>query len=265
VSGIELSGVGVAVGRFTLLRDVSLTVRPGEWLGVIGPNGAGKSTLLRAIAGLVPAVGRVEIGGENGSRLARRARARLVALVPQAPLVPVGMTVRDYVLLGRTPHLSLLVMERPGDHAVVNEVLERLGLIALAARSVDTLSGGEQQQVFIARALAQQTGILLLDEPTTSLDIGHQQQVLDLVDELRHDRGLAVITTMHDLTLAGQYPDRLALLAGGTVVASGPPELVLTEENLAAYYDVAVRLLHGPDGLVVVPVRARPRTKGATA
>jgi iron complex transport system ATP-binding protein len=265
MAGVALSGVGVSIGRASLLRDVSLTVRPGEWLGVIGPNGAGKSTLLRAIAGLVRSVGNIEVGGEDSARLGRRGRARLVALVPQAPVVPAGMTVGDYVMLGRTPHLNLLVMERPGDHAVVREVLEQLDLVALSTRAVDTLSGGEQQRVFIARALAQQTGILLLDEPTTSLDIGHQQDVLDLVDRLRHDRGLAVITTMHDLTLAGHYPDRLALLAGGEVVASGPPEVVLTEDNLARHYDVEVRLLHSPEGLVVVPVRARPRAKGATA
>lgn len=264
MSGVELASVGVTIGRTTLLRDVSLVVRPGEWLGIIGPNGAGKSTLLRAIAGLVPVTGRVELDGVDGSRLGRRARAKAVAMVPQAPVVPDGMIVRDYVMLGRTPHLGLLVTERPGDHLIVDEVLDQLELVTFATRPVDTLSGGEQQRVFIARALAQQTGVLLLDEPTTSLDVGHQQDVLELVDRLRHDRGFAVITSMHDLTLAGQYPDRLALLASGRIVASGPAEHVLTEENLASHYDVVVRLLHGPDGLVVVPVRTRPRAQGAT-
>ncbi|HEV8297549.1 MAG TPA: ABC transporter ATP-binding protein [Acidimicrobiales bacterium] len=256
MTGLLAKDVSVRLDGNLLLDRVSLRVEPAEWLGVIGPNGAGKSTLLRAVAGLVACTGRVELCGEPLDSLAPRARAQRVALVPQVPLVPAGITVADYVLLGRTPHLGRFAFERRSDLDVVSTVLDALDLQRFAGRRVDSLSGGERQRALLGRALAQEAPILLLDEPTTSLDIGHQQDVLELIDELRRTRNLAVVTTMHDLTLAGRYPHRLLLLANGVVITSGPSDNVLTEEHLAQHYGASVRILRDEHGIIVVPYRA---------
>jgi len=169
--------------------------------------------------------------------------------------VPPGMTVFDYVLLGRTPYISPLGRESAADLKVAEQQLTRLGLIGFADRALQTLSGGERQRVFLARALAQGATVLLLDEPTSALDIGHQQDVLELVDELRRDHGLTVLSTMHDLIIAGEYADHMVLLAAGKVVAAGTPRQVLTGDNLARYYGAHVTVLDGPAGPLVVPVR----------
>jgi len=248
-------GVSVAIDGARLLEGVDLEVAEGEWVSVIGPNGAGKTTLVRAVAGLAPAGGIVELSGRRVGAMSTRQRSQTVALVPQNPVVPAGMTVVDYVLLGRTPHIPLFGVEGPADLAAAREVLEQLELTSLADRRLETLSGGELQRTFLARALAQAAPLLLLDEPTTSLDVGRQQEVLDLVDDLRTSRRLTVVSTMHDLTLAGQYADRLVMLAGGRVVASGSAEAVLTEAHVARYYGARVRVLHEPGGIVVLPVR----------
>jgi iron complex transport system ATP-binding protein len=249
----------VRIGGRALVDDVTIEVGAGEWVSVLGPNGAGKSTLLRALAGLVRVEGEVLLGGRPLGSLGRRERARTIALVPQDPVIPAGVNVADYVLLGRTPHLPLLGTERPADLDLVRGVLGQLELTEFAGREVETLSGGERQRVLLARALAQTAPVLLLDEPTTALDVGHQQEVLELVDSLRREQWLAVLTTMHDLTIAGQYADRLVLLDRGRVVAEGPPDEVLTEERLARLFGAEVRVVRTPDGLVVVPRRAPGR------
>ncbi len=210
------------------------------------------------MCGLVRGTGTLEIGGRSAASMSRRDRARLVALVPQAPTVPAGITVADYVLLGRTPHLSPLGVEGPGDLAAVHAALARLDLLGFAERVLSTLSGGERQRVFIARALAQGAPVLLLGEPTTALDVGHQQQVLELVEQLRHEQGLTVLTTMHDLTLAGQYADRLVLLDAGRVVRTGSATEVLTEDNVRRYYGASVRVVSADGRPVVVPARSLP-------
>jgi iron complex transport system ATP-binding protein len=245
----------VALEGATILHDIVLDVRPAEWLAVIGPNGAGKSTLLRALAGLVAVEGSVTIDGDRIDMLKPRARARRVALVPQTPIIPPAITVVDYVMLGRTPHIGLLGVETRSDLDVVADVMALLDLMPFARRRIETLSGGERQRVLLARALAQQAPVLLLDEPTSALDIGHQQEVLELVDHLRTTRELTVVTTMHDLTLAGRYADRLLLLAGGESVVTGTRDEVLTEEHISQHYGAAVRILHDEHGLVVVPSR----------
>jgi iron complex transport system ATP-binding protein len=254
-TAVDISAVSVVLDGYRALEEVSLTVAAGEWLTVIGPNGAGKSTLLRAVAGLVPHTGRIALFGVALGRLPRRQRARLVAFVPQAPVVPPGMAVLDYVLLGRTPYIKPLGRESAADLAAVDVVLGRLDLAGFAHRRLESLSGGERQRVFLARALAQGATLLLLDEPTTALDIGHQQEVLELVDRLRRDSGLTVITTMHDLSIAGEYADRLVLLAGGHIVAAGEPRDVLTEPLLAEHYRARVTVVDGAHGPLVVPVR----------
>jgi iron complex transport system ATP-binding protein len=254
-AALEIADVAVALGGTPILHGVSMTVAAGEWLTIIGPNGAGKSTLLRAVGGAVPYGGTISLLGRPVGQLRRRDRARLVATVPQNPVVPPGMTVLDYVLLGRTPYIRPLARESRHDLDVVDGVLCRLDLLGLADRPLETLSGGERQRVFLGRALAQGATLLMLDEPTSSLDIGHQQEVLDLVDELRRDRGLTVVATMHELSIAGEYADRMVLLSRGRVEAVGTPAQVLTEDALARHYGARVRVLDGEQGPLIIPVR----------
>jgi iron complex transport system ATP-binding protein len=253
---VEIRDVGVDLDGNEIVRGVSLSVAAGEWVTVIGPNGAGKSTLLRAIAGLVRFRGGIELFGQASEALSRRQRARLVAMVPQDPVVPPGMVVLDYVLLGRTPYIPPLGRESAADLVAVDEALTRLDLTRFAGRRLESLSGGERQRVFLARALAQGATLLLLDEPTTALDIGHQQEVLELVDRLRRDGPLTVLATMHDLSIAGEFADRMVLLANGRVIAAGPPREVLTERLLAEHYRARVRVIEGDHGPLVVPVRS---------
>jgi iron complex transport system ATP-binding protein len=256
VPAVDVSGLRVTLGGTGILHGIDLTVAAGEWVTVIGPNGAGKSTLLRAVGGLLPCTGTVSLFGTPIARLRRKDRARVVATVVQSPVVPTGMAVLDYVLLGRTPYIPALGRESATDVAAVLAVLSQLDLTGFAGRQLATLSGGERQRVFLARALAQGATLLLLDEPTSALDIGHQQEVLELVDQLRRDRGLTVVATMHDLSIAGEYADRMVLLADGRLAAAGPPREVLTEELLARHYKARVRVIDGGHGPLVVPVRA---------
>jgi iron complex transport system ATP-binding protein len=253
---VEVRGLVVELDRVRILHGLDLTVTVGEWVTVIGPNGAGKSTLLRAVGGLLPSANAISLFGTASSRLRRRERARLVATVAQSPVVPPGLAVFDYVLLGRNPYIPPLGRESAADLAAVGEVLASLDLSGFAHRRLETLSGGERQRVFLARALAQGAPLLLLDEPTAALDIGHQQEVLELVDELRRERALTVVATMHDLSVAGEYAERLVLLDAGKVAAAGPPREVLTEELLARHYRARVKVIDGEHGPLVVPVRA---------
>jgi iron complex transport system ATP-binding protein len=262
---LALSQVTVVLDGVTIVEGIDLAVASGEWVTIIGPNGAGKSTLLRAVAGELPSRGRISLDGVAADSLRRRERARRVATVAQSPVVPVGMTVLDYVLLGRTPHIPTLGRESAADLAIVRDIVGRLDLVRFVGRAMQTLSGGERQRVFLARALAQGAPLLLLDEPTSALDIGHQQEVLELIDALRHENGLTVLTTMHDLSVAGEYADRLVLLDRGRLVADGTPAEVLTEELLSQHYCARLRVIPGEHGPLVVPVRSGPRAAGGNA
>ncbi len=252
---IAIDAVSVAYNGTRVIDDLSLEVADGAWTGLIGPNGAGKTTLLRAIAGLVEFGGRIRLGDDLVGTVNRRRLARLVAYVPQRPFIPQATTVTDYVLMGRTPYIPYLGVESRSDLEVVADVLERLALEPFAIRTLGSLSGGELQRAILARALAQQAPVLLLDEPTSALDVGHQQQVLELLDSLRRHSELTVITTMHDLTLAGQFADTLVLLSEGRVIATGAPDHVLEEETINRHYDASVRVIHEGDGILVVPTR----------
>jgi iron complex transport system ATP-binding protein len=253
---IALEGVSVRRGERTVVRDVTFGVGPGEWVCVIGPNGAGKSTLLSALAGLVRFTGRVELGGRPLGALSRKERARSIALVAQQPVIPAALRVADYVLLGRAPHLGPFGAEGADDVVVVRRVLERLDLWWAAGRRLDALSGGELQRVVLGRALAQEAPVLLLDEPTTGLDLGHQQRVLELVASLRRTDGLTVVSAMHDLTIAGQFAERFVLLDDGSVVVDGPRGEVLRPDVIERHYGARVRVLVGDDGsAIVVPIR----------
>jgi iron complex transport system ATP-binding protein len=256
MSAIRIDGLVVELGDRRILDGIDLDVADSSWVSIVGPNGAGKTTLVRTVAGLVkPHAGRVEVDGVPTHALRARARARLLALVPQAPVIPVGVSVLDYALLGRTPHVSYFGRETAADVAECHTMLERLGVAELAGRPVETLSGGERQRVVLARALLQSAPIVLLDEPTTALDIGHQQDVLELVDHLRRERGIGVITTLHDLTLASRYADRLLLLVDGRTEAEGTATEVLTDEHLSRFYGAQVTVLCVDDGIVIVPRR----------
>ena len=255
---VAIDAVTVRFGRDAALTELSEQVGEGEWVGLIGPNGAGKTSLLRALARLVPYSGSIRVRGRETSALSHKALARLVAYVPQHPELPPDMTVGSYVLLGRTPHIRYFGVESASDRRVCAELLDSLKLSDMAGRPLGTLSGGELQRSVLARALAQEAPVLVLDEPTSALDLGRRVDALELVDALRRRRHLTVVSAMHDLTLAGQFADRLVLLHRGRSVVTGPPGEVLTEEALVAHFDTNVRVLHSEEGdLVVVPVRSR--------
>lgn len=246
---ISWSDVEVAYGSRRVLGPVSVQIAEGEWVGLIGPNGAGKSTMLKTAVEAAPFRGTISLHGQD------RRPGLDVAWMPQRPHLPDAMGVADYVMLGRTPHLGYLNAETKHDLEVVQAALEKLDLSEFARRPLGTLSGGEAQRAVLARALAQEAPVLLLDEPTASLDPGHAVEVLDVVDDLRVGEGLTVVAAAHDLTLAGRYADRLLLLDGGLIVAEGTPGEVLTEERLTAHYGAGIRVIEDRDGPIVVPLR----------
>lgn len=252
--------VTVDLGRRRIVDGVDLRVDAGQWLSVIGPNGAGKSTLLRALLGLVPHGGSISVDGDDVGAMTRRERARRLAYLPQSPATPEGMRVLDYVLLGVNPRLARGVWPGEAEGAEAQAALGQFGLGDLASRWVSSLSGGERQLALVARALVQRARTLILDEPTTALDIGHQVEVLDAVDDLRRRNGVTVIATMHDLGLAGEHADHMLLLAGGRVVAGGRPAEVLDPVLIGRHYGASVDVIVHDGRHVVVPLR-RNETK----
>ena len=259
MTNLRFDHVGAEFDGCPVLIDLNVRIETGEWLGVIGPNGAGKTTLLRACAGNVAYTGAITIGDADQRTMRRRALARSIAHMPQRPLVPEGMRVVDYVALGRTPHISYLGTESAHDLEVVAQVIERLDLAMYVNRPLGSLSGGELQRAVLAQALAQEASVLLLDEPTSALDLGHQWAVLELVDELRRERGLTVIAAMHDLGLVGQFCERVLLLDQGATIAYGSPVDVLTAERISTLYGAPVRVDVDAHGRVsVTPIRSAP-------
>ncbi|MEM7287186.1 MAG: ABC transporter ATP-binding protein [Actinomycetota bacterium] len=257
-AAVEATGVEVRLGTHQALRGVDVSVPTGSWTSIIGPNGAGKTTLLRVIAGLQrQEAGHVRILDEDAAGIGVRGRAQRMALMPQTPNIPPRMRVIDYVLLGRTPHLGAGLKTGPRDLEVVERTLAAVDLESFAGRRVDQLSGGERQRVVIARALAQEAPILLLDEPTTALDVGHQQDVLETVDRVRSELGVTVLATMHDLGLAAQYSDTMTLLVDGAVVSRGAPRAVLDPKTLSAAYGADLDVTDDDGQLIVVPRRRR--------
>ena len=255
---IAFESVTVRYDSIPALSDLTEQIGSGEWVGIIGPNGAGKTTLLRAVARLLPHDGTIRVDGVRVSSLSPKRLARLVAYVPQQPELPPDMTVGQYVLLGRTPHIGYFGVETAEDRSVCGDLLKSLDLAAMAERRLSTLSGGELQRLVLARALAQQAPVLLLDEPTSALDLGRRVEALELVDSLRRERGLTVLSALHDLTLAGQFADRLILLGEGRAVAIGKPDEVLTEEALGRHFGASVRVMRSDAGdLIVIPQRVR--------
>jgi iron complex transport system ATP-binding protein len=257
MSLLAMEGTSFRYGPRTVLDRVDLAVAAGEMLGLIGPNGAGKSTLVRLLAGIErPAEGIIRLDGRPLAAWSRAERARRVALVPQDPRVEFPYTVLEVVLMGRSPHLSALALPGRRDLEIARAALARLEVDALEARRMDELSGGERQRVFLARALAQEPAVLLLDEPTTHLDLRHQTQLHDVARARCREAGVAVLTVLHDLNLAAAYCDRVVLLAGGRVVREGAPVDVLEPATLERAFGTRVwvgrhEITHAP---VVLPV-----------
>ena len=258
---LTASGVSFSYRSAFALRDVSVSVADGSFTGLLGPNGCGKTTLLKLLSGvLTPREGSVTLDGAPLSTLSRRAIARRVAIVPQETHPAFDYTALEMVLMGRHPHLGAFQLEGPRDLEIAHEALAATGTLPLAHRSYMTLSGGEKQRVVIASALAQQPQILLLDEPTASLDLGYQLEVASLLARLNRERGVTMVVATHDLNLAAATCETLVLMRAGQVVAHGPTREVLTAENVRRLYDVDadVRLHERAGHLTVVPMgRAR--------
>ena len=230
-----------------MLKDVSFALEPGGFLGVIGPNGSGKSTLVRAMTRLLPLrAGRVGILGTELTRLSRRQLARDVAVVPQRSHIPFKFTVEQVVWMGRSPHLGRLRPAAGRDVAAVTNALEGADVAGLRSRFVDELSGGEFQRVIIARALAQEPKVLLLDEPTSHLDINHTADIFDLLRRLNREQALTVMCISHDLNAAALYAQRLLLMANGQVLAEGPPDQIITETNIRMAYGATTIVRKSP-------------------
>jgi iron complex transport system ATP-binding protein len=245
---LEIQSLYVSYGTKTVLEDISLNVYKGEVVALIGPNGAGKTSLIRAASGVLPPrAGRVCVLGQDITHLPPHLRATRLAVVPQARLLPANFTVYETVLLGRTPYLSWIGKPDRKDSAQVTWALERTDTLELANRLIGELSGGEQQRVLLARALAQDTPILLLDEPTAHLDLRHQAGLLNLVQELAREQHLAVLMALHDLNLVALYSDRVALLVDGRLRTTGSPHEVLTPAHLIESYQVSLSVTVHPE------------------
>jgi iron complex transport system ATP-binding protein len=251
---IRASDLTAGYGDRTVLHGVSIEVHAGELLAIVGPNGAGKSTLLRVLSGaLRPWSGTVELEGRRLDEYDRRAIARRLAMVAQENLVAFRFTVLEIVLMGRAPHLGAFHFETRHDLEIAYAALERFDLIGLARRPIQELSGGERKRVFLARALAQDPHVALLDEPTAFLDLRHVAEIFARLRELRLERGLAVIATLHDLNAAALHADRVLLMKDGAVAGYGTPDEVFTAENLRAVYETEVHIGRNPaNGAITV-------------
>lgn len=262
---LRAQGVSLAYGDHLVVDDLSLTVPAGQLTVVVGPNACGKSTLLRALGRVLrPRSGTVVLDGQSIVRLPTREVARRLALLPQAPLVPEGICVGELVARGRSPHQSMLRTWSAQDADAVDRALQATGTAELVDRPVDELSGGQRQRVWIAMALAQDTDLLLLDEPTTFLDVAHQVDVLDLLARLNREHGRTVVVVLHDLNLACRYATHVVAMRDGQVVAAGPPDEVITAERVAQVFGLAAVVF--PDPVTGTPLAvpaarpARPET-----
>jgi iron complex transport system ATP-binding protein len=244
---LELERISFKYGEKRVLQDVTLTVAKGEFFGILGPNGSGKSTLLNLIDGIrLPCEGEIRLKGIAPGKMQRKDVARLVAVVPQEASWVFPLTVEEVVLMGRTPHIGRLAFESERDLAVARSAMDATDILPFAARLMDALSGGERQRVLIARALAQEPEVILLDEPTSSLDIAHQIRTFDLIRALSRSTGLTVVSVTQDMNLASLYCDRIALLQEGRLHSLGRPGEVLTESNISEVYRVNVVVDHHP-------------------
>ena len=268
---LSAEGLTLSYGDRTIVEGLDLVIPPGRITAIVGANGCGKSTLLRALARLIsPREGQVILDGKALHGRATKEIARTLGLLPQSPIAPEGIAVADLVGRGRHPHQKLLARWSSHDYEVVAQALAATGIEDLADRSVDELSGGQRQRAWIAMSLAQETDILLLDEPTTFLDVAHQVEVLDLLTDLNRDRGTTIVMVLHDMNLAARYADHLFALRSGRVVASGAPGEVMTGELIREVFDLDALVVPDPvSGAPIVLPRGRhhvsPRVPVAAA
>jgi iron complex transport system ATP-binding protein len=247
VQSFSIETLSAGYGEASILQDLDLAVPPGKITVIVGANACGKSTLLRTMSRLLsPTGGHVLLDGKSVHRTPPKELARRMGLLPQSPIAPEGITVADLVSRGRHPHQGLFSRWTQKDDQAVETALDATRIAELAERPVDELSGGQRQRVWIAMALAQQTEILLLDEPTTFLDINHQVEVLDLLTDLNHTRGTTIVMVLHDLNLAARYADHLVAMSAGRIHIAGAPELVLTEENVRQVFGLESRIITDP-------------------
>jgi iron complex transport system ATP-binding protein len=245
---LKIKNLSVYYGIRQVLKDIDLEVNSGEIVALIGPNGAGKSTLIRSISGVVPnRAGLIEVNGVNITSLSSMDRARRIAVVPQAVAMPPAFTAWETVLLGRTPHLNFLGQTSARDEELARHALEQVDASHLAERRMDEISGGEQQRVLLARSLAQDTPILLMDEPTAHLDLPHQINLLKLISWQAKEKKLSVLVALHDLNLASLFADRIAVVQGGLLCVAGDPKETLTSEILRSVYHMPVHVLAHPE------------------
>jgi iron complex transport system ATP-binding protein len=253
---LSIENVSVRYGAHTAVSGVSVEIAAGEVTAIVGPNGCGKSTLLRTMARLLsPPEGRVRLDGEDVQRISPRRFATRVALLPQAPIAPDNLTVIDLVARGRDPHRRWFDQWSKPDEAIITESLERTGMAEFANRSLESLSGGQRQRAWIALALAQQTEVLLLDEPTTYLDIAHQIEVLDTIRAVHAEKTVTVVMVMHDLSMAARYSDHLLAMRSGQLVAAGSVAEVVTPDTLRDVFGVECTVLDDPESgrPIVIP------------
>ena len=266
---LDAQAISVRLGKSPVLNEVTLSIPRGTVTAIIGPNGSGKSTLLRTLARLLrPETGSVLLDGAAIARMSPGQVARQIATLPQSPGAVPGMTVQELVEQGRYPHTGPLRIRSDRDRAAVERALELTSISRFRHRLLDSLSGGERQRVWIALALAQEPRVLLLDEPTTFLDVNHQIQALNLIQALNREHGLTVVMALHDLNQASQYAERLLVLHGGRIVKEGPPTAVIREDVLASVFNVQAHISVSPiDGaLLCHPYAALPEASdGAEA
>ncbi|WP_435575778.1 ABC transporter ATP-binding protein [Corynebacterium stationis] len=256
-TALHVKDVSVGYGERTVLDTLNVDIKRGAVTSIVGPNGCGKSTLLRTMSRLLnPTKGEIVLDGKSIHDIPTRKLATQLGLLPQTPIAPDGIVVADLVGRGRTPHQGILGRWSQQDYDIVAEALETTGISDLAERSIDELSGGQRQRVWIAMALAQRTDTLLLDEPTTYLDVKHQLDVLDLLTELNRDRGTTIVMVLHDLNLAARYSDELVAVSGGKVFAHGHPRDVITKENVKSVFGIDSVIITDPvsDQPAVMPI-----------
>lgn len=256
-TALHVKDVSVGYGERTVLDTLNVDIKRGAITSIVGPNGCGKSTLLRTMSRLLnPTKGEIVLDGKSIHDIPTRKLATQLGLLPQTPIAPDGIVVADLVGRGRTPHQGILGRWSQQDYDIVAEALETTGISDLSERSIDELSGGQRQRVWIAMALAQRTDTLLLDEPTTYLDVKHQLDVLDLLTELNRDRGTTIVMVLHDLNLAARYSDELVAVSGGKVFAHGHPREVITKENVKSVFGIDSVIITDPvsDHPAVMPI-----------